>query len=318
LPISYRPHVPLNVRRRPPRRSRRGSIAALLVLAPCVLAITLIDRACAAVATGRVRTVSAAPAATPAAPDKPAYAAGACRAQAPTGRSRNRTVFIDAGHGGPDPGVLGRTATGAPVKESTVALAVAVELAKALRADGYRVVLSRTGDTSVMRFAAGDVVAGTLDNPQQREDIRARVRCANDSHARALLSIHFNGFDDPSAGGSQTVYDTVRPFADDSLRLATAVQDALLQQLELEDRGVTTDDELDVPTQTDYGHFMLLGPVQAGWLDEATTMPGALVEPLFLTAPAEAAVATSSAGQRRIAQALAAGVEHFFDGSPAR
>jgi N-acetylmuramoyl-L-alanine amidase len=41
-------------------------------------------------------------------------------------------------------------------------------------------------------------------------------------------------------------------------------------------------------------------------------MPGVLVEPLFLTAPREAALASSQSGQRRIAQALVAGLEAYL------
>ncbi|HSR23283.1 MAG TPA: N-acetylmuramoyl-L-alanine amidase, partial [Candidatus Eisenbacteria bacterium] len=245
------------------------------------------------------------------------------QAQAPTGRSRNRTVFVDAGHGGPDPGVLGiaRGGQGA-FTESAAALAVATQLARQLRADGYRVVLSRTGDTSVRRFAAAELARGSLDPDQVRLDLQSRVRCANDSHAQALVSIHFNGYGDPSVGGSQTTYDSARPFADQSERLARSVQAALLEQLQLQDRGVVTEDALDVPTLSDragsYGHLVLLGPARPGWLDRGSAMPGVLVEPLFLTAPAEASIATSASGQRRIARALAAGVESYLDGGAAR
>jgi N-acetylmuramoyl-L-alanine amidase len=45
-------------------------------------------------------------------------------------------------------------------------------------------------------------------------------------------------------------------------------------------------------------------------------MPGALVEPLFLTAPGEAALATTAAGQKRIAQALRTGLEDFLVAAP--
>jgi N-acetylmuramoyl-L-alanine amidase len=40
-------------------------------------------------------------------------------------------------------------------------------------------------------------------------------------------------------------------------------------------------------------------------------MPGALVEPLFITNPAEALVASDPVGQQKIADALAAGVLRF-------
>jgi N-acetylmuramoyl-L-alanine amidase len=41
-----------------------------------------------------------------------------------------------------------------------------------------------------------------------------------------------------------------------------------------------------------------------------------LVEPLFLTRPAEAGIAASSSGQRKIAQALVAGIERFLTSAP--
>ncbi|HXM53911.1 MAG TPA: N-acetylmuramoyl-L-alanine amidase [Candidatus Dormibacteraeota bacterium] len=278
---------------------------------PIVLAVVLVDRACAGAGVpgdAGIRGVSAAGSGGPGF----VYAAGACQAQGPTGTSRSRTVFIDPGHGGPDPGVTARPSA----RESAAALAVATQLARQLRADGYRVVLSRTGDTSVRRFGQDELTDGALDPDQVRQDLQARVRCANDSRAQALLSIHFNGYDDESVGGSQTIYDDARPFSDQSAKLADSVQRALVEQLRLEDRGVITDDALDAPTLSDqaasYGHLVLLGPAQAGWLDRGTTMPGVLVEPLFLTRPAEQTIATSSAGQRRVAQALAAGLERYL------
>jgi N-acetylmuramoyl-L-alanine amidase len=181
-------------------------------------------------------------------------------------------------------------------------------------------VLSRTKDTSVRSFPADELTNGTLDPTQVRQDLQARVRCANESHAVALLAIHFNGYTDQAVGGSQTIYDDVRPFSDQSQALANSLQQALLQQLHLDDRGVITDDALDAPTLSDraesYGHLLLLGPAEAGWLDKGTTMPGALVEPLFLTKPGEASVATSPGGQRKIAQALAAGLERYLTAAP--
>jgi N-acetylmuramoyl-L-alanine amidase len=44
-------------------------------------------------------------------------------------------------------------------------------------------------------------------------------------------------------------------------------------------------------------------------------MPGVLVEPMFLTNVAEAKVASSEAGQIRIAQALQAGLHKYFSGA---
>ena len=43
-------------------------------------------------------------------------------------------------------------------------------------------------------------------------------------------------------------------------------------------------------------------------------MPGALIEPLFITDPYEASIADSHAGQRAIARGLANAVEQYFAG----
>jgi N-acetylmuramoyl-L-alanine amidase len=282
-----------------------------------VLALIAIDRACTlALPSGE----GASPGAQ--APNGPtpevaqaALAPGACKTQEPTGRSRGQIVFVDAGHGGIDPGVTARTTSGATVKESTVALAVATQLSGLLRAQGYRVVLSRTADTMVARFPPEQLQGGAIDADHVRQDLLARARCADDAHATLLVSIHFNGYDDASVGGTQTIYDAARPFADGSQRLAQSLQSALVSSLGRADRGILTDDGLNAPTLSDradvYGHLLLLGPAEPGYLDRPTTMPGALVEPLFLTDPAEADVAASPAGQRRIASALAAGIQAF-------
>jgi len=295
-------------------------VRVALCLLAVVLAVVLVDRACLSAApAAAVPRAAAAKRPAAAATPVPALAAGACLALAPTGRSRNRTVFIDPGHGGPDPGVTARTPSGG-LRESAIALAVATELGRQLRADGYRVVLSRTADTSVQRFTADDMNQGTLDATQVRRDLQARIRCANGAGGAALLSIHFNGYTDSSAAGTQTIYDGVRPFAAESQRLAQALQSALVSRLQRPDRGVLTDDALQAPTLSDragdYGHLVLLGPQERGYVDTATSMPGALVEPLFLTAPADAAIAASPAGQRRIATALTAGLEAYLTGQP--
>jgi N-acetylmuramoyl-L-alanine amidase len=242
-------------------------------------------------------------------------AAGACDAFAPTGRPRSETVFLDPGHGGPDPGVIGVSVSGKPVEEKEVTLAVALDLAARLRSDGYRVVLSRTTDSSVIRLAAGT----TTETAQEvNRDLEARIACANAAHAAVLLSIHMDGYDDPSVGGTETVYDPSRPFAAQNLRLAQDLQSALVAQLHQPDRGVVPDDQLNAPTLSDradqYGHLLILGPPEPGYLDQASQMPGALVEPLFLTQPREAALAASASGQQEMAAALATGLERFLAG----
>ena len=241
---------------------------------------------------------------------------GACMSYPGRGQTA-RTVFIDPGHGGLDPGVVG-TVAGQQVAEKDATLAVGNLLSSLLRADGYRVVMARTQDSTVMKLAASDSVYGSLTADAAHRDLLTRVACANASNASALVSIHFDGFSDPSVGGTETFYDAARSFAADNKRLATDLQSALVASLGAYDRGVWTDDQLAAPALTSsgdaYGHLIELGPASAGWVDVPSSMPGALVEPLFITDPAEAQVANSPAGQQRIAKALEAGLVKYLSG----
>ena len=247
----------------------------------------------------------------------PGLAPGACMGFAPNGARTGKTVFIDPGHGGLDPGVV-VSAGGQQVLEKTVALSVGARMGELLRADGYRVVLSRTADSSVLKLAADDSVTGALTASAVHRDLVARVDCANAASASVLVSIHFDAFDDPAVGGAETFYDAARPFAGSNRQLATDLQSALVAELGMDDRGVWTDDGVGTALTTSgtlYDHLVVLGPAAAGWVDQPSAMPGALVEPLFLTNPAEAGLAADPSGQRRIASALRTGVEKYLSGS---
>ena len=240
---------------------------------------------------------------------------GACMSFAPTRGQIGKTVFLDPGHGGLDPGVVA-TAGGHQVLEKDIALAVASKVATLLRADGYRVVMSRIGDTSVAKLSADDTVAGALMASAVHRDLVARAACANAAGAAVLLSIHFNAFDDPSIGGTETFFDSARQFAPQNERLAGDVQAAVVAALGTADRGVWRDDDLAVPALSPsgsvYGHLIELGPAEKGWVDDPSRMPGALVEPLFLTNPDEAKYAVDPVGQQRIAVALKSGLEAYL------
>jgi N-acetylmuramoyl-L-alanine amidase len=239
---------------------------------------------------------------------------GACMSFGRAGK----TVFVDPGHGGLDPGVVGSVG-GRQVLEKDVALGVGTRLASLLRADGYRVVMSRTADSSVTKLSASDSVTGAMTASAVHRDLVTRTECANAAAASVLLSIHFNAFDDPGVGGTETFYDAVRPFASENIRLATDLQAALVTGLGAPDRGVWSDSELAAPTLTAsgslYGHLIELGPAAAGWVDSPSQMPGALVEPLFLSNAAEARLASDPSGQQRMAVALRTGLQKYFSGA---
>jgi N-acetylmuramoyl-L-alanine amidase len=246
---------------------------------------------------------------------------GACVAYHPLGADRHQTVYLDVGHGGPDPGALGIKSDGSQVFEKDLTLALAVQLRDQLRGDGFRVVLSRTADSSVAVLTGDQVRDGAITNSGSHLDGLARVACANAAHADVLVSLHFDAFQDPAVGGAETFYDDARDFAADNLRLATLLQSGMITAFR--GRGWTTDDRGVIPDSDTgsegnsaeanaYGRLLIIGPGKAGWLATPTAMPGALVEPLFITDPAEADAAASTDGRHTIAAGLEQGLLAFL------
>lgn len=251
-------------------------------------------------------------------------APGACIEYSPSSGNNHHTVFLDAGHGGPDPGTEGTGPHGGTIFEKNITLPVVMETMRLLTSNGYHVVLSRNADQGVARTRPGYIAGGSYTAAGAHAETAARAACANAARAQLLLSVHMNAYADPSVGGVETAYDPDRPFSAQNRRFATLVQSAVLHTLaakgwSLPDRGVQPDTAVGTPALTAqgaaYGHLMILGPALRGWFDNPSRMPGALCEPLFLTDPGEAAVAVSSSGRRALADAFATAVEKYF-GTP--
>jgi N-acetylmuramoyl-L-alanine amidase len=255
--------------------------------------------------------------------DPSVFAPGSCVAFPPTAGARHLTVFLDAGHGGLDPGAVGSTEAGHPIYEAHETLAVELDTLAILRSQGFRVVVSRTRNSSAIRLGPGDTSGGVLTAQGSHADVAARDECANDAHAGVLVGIYFNA-GGPSSAGCLTAYDDARPFAADNLRLAKLVQSDVLgamnaRRWRIPNDGVTSDAGLGSAVSTQslaYGHLVLLGPAKPGYLSTPSQMPGALIEPLFITDPFEGSIAASAQGQHVIAGALAKAIEQYFAPQP--
>ncbi len=90
-------------------------------------------------------------------------------------------VFIDAGHGGKDPGTHHNN-----VLERQAVLDVALTLGSLLRANGFEVIFSRTQDKTIK--------------------LSERTRLANAAKADLFVSIHINAHENPSIRGFETYY----------------------------------------------------------------------------------------------------------------
>ena len=246
---------------------------------------------------------------------------GACVEYQPTSGDRHLTVFLDAGHGGVDPGGVGETQSGQTIYEADETLPVELDAMKLLRAKGFTVVVSRTKAETVIRPLPGDVSGGLFTVQGVHDDVAARDICANKARANVLAGIYFDAGGSSYNAGAVTGYDTDRPFTAQNLRLATLVQADVLGAMNAQgwgipNLGVTDDSQLGGPALSAaaaaYGHLLLLGPADPGWFSTPSQMPGALIEPLFITDPYEGTQAASPSGQEVIAGGLAQAIEQYF------
>lgn len=303
-------------------RSRAVVLLALVALIAVGIGMLASHRHASPKAAKHARQATVTPSEAPVAPGR--FANGACERLAPTGADRHQTVFLDAGHGGLDPGGIGVTQGGQSVTEASLTLPVELDTASLLRAQGFTVVVSRTGNTNVAKLGPQDVSGNVLSLQGVHDDVAARDICANDAHASLLIGIYFDAGASPRNAGSVTGYDTARPFAAANQQLAQLVQTDVLTSMnshgwQIPDEGAVPDSGLgSLQTQSgnplgqeaaSYGHLLLLGPAKAGYFSTPSVMPGVVVEPLFITDPFEASVAASAAGQHAIAAGIAKAVE---------
>lgn len=100
-----------------------------------------------------------------------------------------KTVVIDAGHGGKDPGVIGTNGT----LEKDINLAIAKELKALLEQSGATVIMTRADDRALGENKRGDLVQ--------------RVELVKSSKATLCISIHGNAFPRMrSSHGAQTFF----------------------------------------------------------------------------------------------------------------
>ena len=124
----------------------------------------------------------------------------------------NRVVLVDAGHGGVDPGAVGKN----KVLEKDVTLAVAKRLQALVQQSGAKTIMVREDDRDL------GTSQGLLK--RKREDLAQRIQLALDTQAEVYISIHANSFPDAKLTGAQTFYHSDSP---EGKLLAQSIQQEL-------------------------------------------------------------------------------------------
>lgn len=209
-----------------------------------------------------------------------------------------RTIMIDPGHGGKDPGAQAHGLT-----EKNINLAFAKELGAALRARGFDVLYTRTTDVFI--------------------PLEKRTEMANSKKADLFVSVHCNAHGDASSSGLET-YSLNLATTQDAIRVA-ARENAASQRKISDLQAILTDLMLSAKTAESKDLAGLVqkrslrklrgygtrdrGPHEAPFFVLiGADMPAVLVELGYITNPAEAKRLTSPAYLRALARGMADGI----------
>ncbi|MFL3006414.1 MAG: N-acetylmuramoyl-L-alanine amidase [Candidatus Neomarinimicrobiota bacterium] len=222
-------------------------------------------------------------------------------------RWRLDTIVLDAGHGGKDPGAIGKFGT----KEKDVALDITMRTGSLLEKSGIKVVYTRDED----------VFIPLLD----------RTKIANDANGKLFVSIHANANQNRKIQGFETyllrpgksedaievasrensvikledVTDQYENLSGENLIMATMAQSTFMK--ESEDLAsiiqIELDKKLDTPNRgvKQAGFYVLIG----------ASMPNALVEVGFLSNPNEEKMLKQSRHKQKIAEAIYYAIKSF-------
>ena len=186
-------------------------------------------------------------------------------------------IVIDAGHGGIDAGVRGKTSG---VKESDVNLAIAYELREYFLDAGFSAVLTRKSQAGLY---------GVPTKGFKRRDMQSRRDVIISSGADMVISVHQNFYSDSSRRGAQVFFDND---SESGKKLAVCIQNSL-NSMENATRAVS-------PLVGDY--YML----------KCTESPSVIVECGFLSNQADEELLVTEQYRKEIAYAIFAGAVSYF------
>ena len=229
----------------------------------------------------------------------------------PTGRLRDVVVAIDAGHGGKDPGAIGRQRR---TREKDVTLSIARKLAAELRRRvGIRPVLVRDGDYFI--------------------PLRRRTEIARKAGADLFVSIHADAFKNPRVRGASAYVLSWRGASSEAARwlaerenaadraggLSLGKQEPMVRSamVDMSRKGAAR--LSDVVARRVLRELRRKVPVHAKHVHRAgfavlktRNIPSLLIETAFLSNPTDEKLLRDERYQRRIARAIADGIESFF------
>ncbi len=225
---------------------------------------------------------------------------------------RDIVIAIDPGHGGRDPGAVGKART----REKDVVLSISKKLASRINAEpGMKAILIRDRDTYV--------------------DHRRRIEIARRQKADLFISVHADAVDDRRPRGASVYALSLRGASDEAARQLARRENASVGGVSLEN----TDDDLAsilidlsqnaalsasleagqsvINELAKVGHVHRRDVQQAGFIVlKSPDTPSILVETGFISNPTEERNLTNRNYQAKLATAVLNGVRNYFYENP--
>ena len=195
----------------------------------------------------------------------------------------NKTIVLDAGHGGIDSGTSSDDKT---IFEKDINLAVTLKLKELIESSGGLVVLTRDDDSSLYEESGNKTT-----RQKYNENLKNRKKIADESNADMFISIHLNYFTQSKYYGAQTFYPESNK---DGKALASCIQDEFKRVVDNRNNRV-------------------IKPRNDLYLLKDCKIPSALIECGFLSNEKEAKLLNDEEYQEKIAWAIYSGIQKYFD-----
>lgn len=195
----------------------------------------------------------------------------------------NKTIILDAGHGGIDPGKL---ADDKVTKEKDINLKITLKLRELLESSGALVILTREEDVSLYEESANKSI-----REKYNENLKNRKKIIKESNADMFISVHLNAFEQSKYYGAQTFYPKGK---EDSKKLSKYIQAELKRVVDkTNNREIKPSDDIYVLKENE--------------------IPSALVECGFLSNEKEAGLLIDEKYQEKIAWSIYVGIQKYFN-----
>ena len=193
-------------------------------------------------------------------------------------RNGTRTVVVDAGHGGIDPGKIGVDDS----LEKEINLEIAEKLKTILEQQDIQVVMTREDDTGLYEETASN---------KKAQDLKNRCSLINEGQADCAVSIHQNSYHEEYVKGAQVFYYGNSKEAE---RLAGLIQTKLKSEVDPENTRQAKANE---------SYYLL----------KKTGIPVVIVECGFLSNWEEAKLLQEENYQSQVAWAIAMGTVRYLN-----